>query len=174
MRRRNSRRVVGGKTPKFKTPRDDDDGLSKLEIFLEDYERISITSICKNNVDKLSVWLYEDNVWVLWTDEKSKKLLDTAHQLNQSVCKTLMTNIFDLDELQYQTMKNSFLAPDWRDVAGVYKKRGVDGDYTLVVWSPLDVPYGSLIVGYPVAGVTLGSIAAVATGALAKKLWTKE
>jgi hypothetical protein len=159
-RRKKLRRpVVGGGSPKVINSQEDDDGLSKLQIFLQDYDRVSINTLCTNNVDKVSVWLYEDNMWGLWTDNKSQKLLDTARELNASVCKHLMTNVFKLDDLQYQTMKNSFLATDWRDVAGVYKRRGVKGDYALVVWSPLDVPYGSLIVGYPMAGLVLGSIA---------------
>jgi hypothetical protein len=159
-RRKKLRRpVVGGGSPKVINSQEDDDGLSKLQIFLQDYDRVSINTLCTNNVDKVSVWLYEDNMWGLWTNKKSQKLLDTARELNVSVCKHLMTNVFKLDDLQYQTMKNSFLATDWRDVSGVYKRRGVKGDYALVVWSPLDVPYGSLIVGYPMAGLVLGSIA---------------
>jgi hypothetical protein len=53
-------------------------------------------------------------------------------------------------------MKNSFLSDTWRDVAGMYKHRGEEGEFALVVREPVSVPYADLV-GLPLAGLVKGA-----------------
>ncbi len=151
------RYVVGGKAQRMLTePIDGDDGSSALEIFLYDYRRINYKKAC-TLIDVLHVWVYVDSIWKQWSQDETADLLDRAKAEGKSACTTLLTNIFKLDELQFNTMYNSFMSNNWRDFAGLYAKNGKDDEFVLVVREPVSVPYGDLI-GLPIAGVLSGGL----------------
>jgi hypothetical protein len=154
MRRKRSRRgvVAGGhQHEKYSAI---DDGLANLQTFLRDYTRISANNACEFTVNNLAVWVYTDNVWTQLPTAEVNAIVDLADASQTSVCKTLMVNIFKLNETQYHTMKNSFLDM-WRDVAGLYKRRNSQTDFAIVVRLPPEVPYASLI-GLPIVGAVTG------------------
>jgi hypothetical protein len=164
MRRKRSRRAVvagGHQHEKYSAI---DDGLANLQTFLRDYTRISANNACESNVNNLAVWVYTDNVWTQLPTVEVNAIVDLADASQTSVCKTLMVNIFKLNDTQYHTMKNSFLDM-WRDVAGLYKRRKSQTDFAIVVRLPPDVPYASLI-GLPIAG----ALAGLPVGYLANRL----
>lgn len=171
MRRRTGRRgsqsgirerVAG---PDIDTPLKDDDGLSALEIFLRDYDRITSNDVCDVEVQHINVWVYDDSHWTQWSEKKADKFLQRDLRTDQSVCKTLLTNIFKMNDVQYTTMKNHFLSPTSRDVAGLYKRRGGEGDFAIVVRLPVDVPHGSNV-GHVLGGLLTSAVGATAlTGA---------
>jgi hypothetical protein len=151
------RYVVGGKAQRMLTePIDGDDGSSALEIFLYDYRRINYKKAC-TLIEVLHVWVYVDSIWKQWSQDETADLLERARMEGRSACTTLLTNIFKLDERQFNTMHNSFLSDNWHDFAGLYQKDGRDGEFTLVVREPVSVPYGDLI-GLPIAGALSGLI----------------
>lgn len=168
-RRRRGSSVGGGEaiTKALKN----DDGLSALEIFLQNYTRISSNTGCEG-VDlgglNLHVWVYVDNYWTKWPHKKKDGFLKSLLKVNpdQSVCNALLTNVFKLSDVQYQTMKNSFLSPAWRDVAGLYKHNTTENDFAIVVRLPV---FRSVIgtVGNLALGGGLGLAAPIATRALA-------
>jgi hypothetical protein len=152
--------------PEIDTPLKDDDGLSALEIFLRDHDRITSNDVCDAEVQHISVWVYDDSHWTQWSEKKADKFLQRDLRTDQSVCKTLLTNIFKMNDVQYMTMKNHFLSPISRDVAGLYKRRGGEGDFAIVVRLPVDVPHGSNV-GHVTGGLVTFPVAALSLGALA-------
>jgi hypothetical protein len=118
-----------------------DDGLFALEKFLKDYKRISVSTACKAlNIKHLHVWLYIDSYWIQWPQKKVDKFLKSLSKLDAktSVCHALMTNEFKLSDVQYQTMKNTFLSSTWRDVAGLYQNLVRNDDFAVVVRVQVD------------------------------------
>lgn len=118
-----------------------DDGLFALEIFLQEYKRISVSTACKA-IKHLHVWLYIDNYWTQWPRKKVDQFLQGLLKpgAKTSVCHALMTNEFKLSDVQYQTMKNTFLSSTWRDVAGLYQHRTEKDDFAVVVRLPVEAP----------------------------------
>ena len=136
---RHRRRSSVGGADLITKPLKNDDGLSALEIFLQNYKRIT-SNVCETAViNDLHVWVYTDNYWKQWPKKEKERFLKNLPNADatQSVCNALMTNVFKLSDVQYQTMKNSFLSPAWHDVAGLYKHVEKDDDYAVVVRLPV-------------------------------------
>ena len=121
-------------------PVKNDDGLSRLEIFLRDYKRVAANVVCESAIIKdLHVWVYAHNHWTQMPKKEKDGFLKTLSSADatQSVCNALMTNVFKLTDVQYQTMKNSLLSSSWRDVAGLYQNVNNAEDFAVVVRLPV-------------------------------------
>jgi hypothetical protein len=112
-----------------------DDGSSKVDSFLDQgYVRTTARLACENGmgVENVTVWVYEDARWRMFTPSDIKKL-----ERQGSLCRSIAHNMFNLDDQQYKTLRHIFDDDTVIDLAGVYQNE--KNDFALVIRFPVRI-----------------------------------
>ena len=115
----------------------EDKGRSILDEFLKPYERISVRSACRAKLEAvhLDVWVYKPHPdysgWQPLPESEVRKLWSMSS--SSSLCKTLMTNMFQLSPEQYSAIRKEFANTQSKDVVGLYRN---GTDFAVVVRLP--------------------------------------
>jgi hypothetical protein len=116
---------------------EDDDGLSKLECFLQGYRRVTRKQACQIQVvGEPVVWAYKDYLWDPVNPAEVKRTIEKASP-EKSICAALFSNLFKLDDTQSETLKSAFDDVQFPDVVGLYEKQG---QFVIVVRIPYSMP----------------------------------
>jgi hypothetical protein len=116
---------------------EDDDGLSKLECFLQGYRRVTRKQACESTVvGEPVVWAYKDYLWGPVSPAEVKRTIEKASP-EKSICAALFSNLFKLDDTQSETLKSAFDDVQFPDVVGLYEKQG---QFVIVVRIPYSMP----------------------------------
>ncbi len=131
---------------------EDDDGLSKLECFLQGYRRVTRKQACESTVvGEPVVWVYKDNLWTIMDPVKVQKLIDEASP-DKSMCAAIFSEA--LKPLDYENLKFALDDVNIPDAIGLYEK---DGQFAIVA----RLPHG------PVMDLLHAQLAGVASGTVA-------
>ncbi len=110
---------------------EDDDGLSKLECFLQGYRRVTRKQACESTVvGEPVVWVYKDNLWTIMDPVKVQKLIDEASP-DKSMCAAIFSEA--LKPLDYENLKFALDDVNIPDAIGLYEK---DGRFAIVARLP--------------------------------------
>jgi hypothetical protein len=131
---------------------EDDDGLSKLECFLQGYRRVTRKQACQIQVvGEPVVWVYKDSLWTIMDPVKVQKLIDEASP-DKSMCAAIFSEV--LKPLDYENLKFALDDVNIPDAIGLYEK---DGQFAIVA----RLPHGPVmdLLHAQLAGVASGSVA---------------
>lgn len=116
---------------------DSDKGRALLDEFLKPYERISVRTACRAKLEvvHLDMWVYNPypdfSGWRPLPESEVRKLWSMSS--SSSLCKTLMTNMFQMSPQQYSAIRKEFANAQSKDVVGLYRN---GTDFAVVVRLP--------------------------------------
>jgi hypothetical protein len=116
----------------------DDDGSKSLDDFLDDYTRTTVKAACKDEIplSQITVWVNDE---ARWRKLSSNEISELTKFSDLSLCRAISTNLFKLDEKQYQSMKHT-LEQKTSGLEGIYEKTSKSGKmYALIVRLPVNL-----------------------------------
>jgi hypothetical protein len=116
----------------------DDDGSKSVDDFLDDYTRTTVKAACKDEIplSQITVWVNDE---ARWRKLSTNEISELTKFSDRSLCRAISTNLFKLDEKQYQSMKHT-LEQKTSGLEGIYEKISKSGKmYALIVRLPVNL-----------------------------------
>ena len=116
----------------------DDDGSKSVDEFLDDYTRTTVKDACKDEIplSQITVWVNDE---ARWRKLSTNEISELTKFSDLSLCRAISTNLFKLDEKQYQSMKHT-LEQKTSGLEGIYEKISKSGKmYALIVRLPVNL-----------------------------------
>jgi hypothetical protein len=145
-----------------------DDGSKLVDEFLDrGYSRTTAVKVCKDgeiDVSKVTVWVNDE---ARWRQLSANEIMELTQNTDRSLCKAIASNLFHLNDIDYQTIKHTF-EHSTVGLEGIYEKgHKNDKQYALVVRLPVDLAeQGRKIAKY----VSLPTLAVTSAGTLTYKV----
>jgi len=114
-------------------PDDDDDGSSRLDCFLRQYNRINRAYACRQSTTKIpAVWVHTNNFWVPLSSDAVATMIRTASP-DGSLCRALMANLFKLNRPLRDVTEHAFAHDDSPQLVGLYEHKLNKGQFAIAV-----------------------------------------
>lgn len=136
-----------------------DDGTSDLFNSLKNYHRITLADACRRFLKtgelSIGIWVNERGVWRR-DAMAERKLPRLDFKGTQSVCSSIVTQLYGLSPLQYEKIRASFDEERWPSWSGIYEANDAKQRPTFVL--VVKLPVAENVVGRTGAGGIAGAL----------------